>query len=164
MPDDPLDDWLTKVQAATFLQVSEKTIERLATKGDIRRATRKRQGARPLPVYDLEDLQKVKDSQTAQPTIVPESQPTQTKALAPRVDLPSFLQAFSPAGDVPLKDKLFLNLKEAARYAGLPQSLIRRLIRANKLNAIKAGGWRIKRTDLEQLDLGQLRDLSDTPV
>ena len=41
---------------------------------------------------------------------------------------------------------------------------IRRLIRANKLNAIKAGGWRIKRTDLEQLDLGQLRDLSDTPV
>ncbi len=73
-------------------------------------------------------------------------------------------QVFSSAGGVPLKDKLFLNVKEAARYSGLPQSLIRRLIHAQKLNAIKAGGWRIKRTDLEQLDLGQLRDLSDTPV
>ena len=53
MPDDLLNDWLTKTQAAAFLLVSEKTIERLATKGDVRRATRKRPGVRPLPVYDL---------------------------------------------------------------------------------------------------------------
>ena len=45
-----LDDWCTKSQAAATLQVSEKTIERLATKGVIRRATRKRPGIRPLPV------------------------------------------------------------------------------------------------------------------
>ena len=50
MPDHLLDDWLTKTHAAAFLQVSEKTIERLATKGDVRRATRKRPGVRPLPV------------------------------------------------------------------------------------------------------------------
>ena len=59
MPGDLLDDWLTKTQAAAFLQVSEKTIECLATKGDVRRATRKRVGVRPLPVYDPRDLEKV---------------------------------------------------------------------------------------------------------
>ena len=85
-------------------------------------------------------------------------------ALAPRVDLPSFLQALFPAVDVPLRDKLFLNVKEAVRYSRLPQSTIRHLIHANKPPAVKAGGWRIKRSDLEQLDLTQLRDLSDKPV
>ena len=52
MDDTILDDWFTKSQAAAFLQVSEKTIERLAAKGEIRRASRKRPGVRPLPVYD----------------------------------------------------------------------------------------------------------------
>ena len=102
MPDDPLNDWLTKTQAAVFLQVSEKTIERLASKGDVRRATRKRPGVRPLPVYDPDDLQKVKDSQTAQPVVVPQAELSQPTALARRADLPSFLQALFPAVDVPL--------------------------------------------------------------
>ena len=164
MPDDLLNDWLTKTQAAAFLQVSEKTIERLATKGDVRRATRKRAGVRPLPVYDPRDLEKVKDSQTAQVEVVPRAEASQPTALAPHVDLPSFLQALFPATDIPLRDKLFLNIKEAARYAGLPQSTIRRLIHAGKIPAVKAGGWRIKRSDLEQLDLRHLEDLSDKPV
>ena len=49
MDDTILDDWFTKSQAAAFLQVSEKTIERLARKGEIRRETRKRpaSGLRP---------------------------------------------------------------------------------------------------------------------
>ena len=65
---------------------------------------------------------------------------------------------------MPLRDKLFLNIKEAARYAGLPQSTIRHLIHAGKIPAVKAGGWRIKRSDLEQLDLRHIEDLSDKPV
>ena len=164
MPDDPLDDWLTKTQAAAFLQVSEKTIERLATKGDVRRATRKRVGVRPLPVYDPRDLEKVKDSQTVQVEVIAPAEAGQPTALVPRVDLPSFLQTLFPATDIPLRDKLFLNVKEAARYSGLPQSTIRRLIHAGKLPAVKAGGWRIKRSDLEQLDSRHLVDLSDKPV
>ena len=164
MPDDPLKDWLTKTAAAAFLRVSEKTIERLATKGDVRRTTRKRHGVRPLPVYNPDDLQKVKDSQTAQVEVVPQAEAGQTQALAPRVDLPSFLQALFPAADMPLRDKLFLTIKEAARYSGLPQSTIRRLIRAGKIPAVKAGGWRIKRSDLEQLDLRHIADMSDKPV
>ena len=66
--------------------------------------------------------------------------------------------------DLPLRDKLFLTIKEAARFAGLPQATIRRLIHAGKIPAVKAGGWRIKRSELEKLDLGHLVDLSDKPV
>ena len=55
-----------------------------------------------------------------------------------------------------LRDKLFLTIKEAARFAGLPQATIRRLIHAGKIPAVKAGGWRIKRSELEKLDLGPL--------
>ena len=56
MDDTLLDEWFTKSQAAAVLQVSEKTIERLARKGEIRRETRKRPGVRPSPGYYLEDL------------------------------------------------------------------------------------------------------------
>ena len=137
MPDDPLKDWLTKTEAAAFLRVSEKTIERLATKGHLRRTTRKRHGVRPLPVYNPDDLQKVKDSQTAQVQVVPQAEAGQTQALAPRVDLPSFLQSLVNGADVPLRDKLFLSVKEATRFSGLPESTIRRCSGAGSSPASK---------------------------
>ena len=165
MDDTILDDWFTKSQAAAFLQLSEKTVERLAAKGQIRRASRKRPGVRPLPVYDPDDLQKIKDSQIPRVEIVSQAQaPQQQSDLVPRADLlPSLLQNLLPS-DLPLRDKLFLTVKEAARFAGLPQATIRRLIHAAKIPAVKAGGWRIKRSDLEQLDSRHFIDLSDSPV
>ena len=163
-----LDDWCTKSQAAATLQVSEKTIERLATKGVIRRATRKRPGIRPLPVYDPDDLQKIKDSHIPRVEIITQAEaPQQQPALVPRADLlPLLLQTLFPSDlpDLPLREKLFLTIKEAARFAGLPQATIRRLIHAAAIPAVKAGGWRIKRSDLEQLDSRHFADLSDKRV
>ena len=86
--------------------------------------------------------------------------PQQRPALVPRADLlPLLLQTLFPS-DLPLRDKLFLTIKEAARFAGLPQATIRRLIHAAAIPAVKAGGWRIKRSDLEQLDSRQLSVLA----
>ena len=166
MDDTILDDWFTKSQAAAFLQVSEKTIERLARKGEIRRETRKRPGVRPSPVYSPEDLDRVKNAQTPQVAVLPpQAEAGGVPALVPpRVDLPSFLQSLLSGADVPLRDKLFLSVKEAVRFSGLPESTIRRLLRSGKLPGVKTGGWRIKRSDLEQLDLRHLEDLSDKPV
>ena len=162
---DTIEDWFTKSQAAAFLQLSEKTVERLAAKGQIHRASRKRPGVRPQRVYDPDDLQKIKDSQIPRVEIVSKAEAPPPSALVPRADLlPSLLQKLLPPSDLPLRDKLYLTIKEAARYAGLPQATIRRLIRAAKLPAVKAGGWRIKRSDLETLDPGHLVDLSDKPV
>ena len=163
--DDTIDDWFTKSQAAAFLKISEKTIERLATKGTVRRATRKRPGVRPLPVYNPDDLEQIRDSQIPRVEIVPQAEPQQRSALVPRaVDLlPSLLQNLLPS-DLPLRDKLFLTVKEASRFAGLPQTTIRRLIHAAAIPAVKAGGWRIRRADLEQLDSRHFADLSDKCV
>ena len=123
------------------MQVSEKTIERLATKGDIRRATRKRPGIRPLPVYDPDDLQKIKETHIPRVEIITQADaPQQQPALVPRLDLPSFLQSFGTGADVPLRDKLFFSVKEAARFAGLPQATIRRLIHVKSPPSKRADG------------------------
>ena len=163
MDDTILDDWFTKSQAAAFLQVSEKTIERLARKGEIRRDTRKRPGVRPSPVYSPEDLDRVKNAQVPQVVVMPpQAEAGSVPALAPRaVELPSFLQSLVNGPDVPLRDKLFLSVKEATRFSGLPESTIRRLLRSGKLPGVKAGGWRIRRVDLEELGCGQIADLSE---
>ena len=50
----------------------------------------------------------------------------------------------SPAGRCRYGDKLFLRVKEAVRFSGLPESTIRRLLRTGKLPGVKAGGWRIR--------------------
>ena len=71
MNDTILDEWFTKSQAAAFLQVSEKTVERLARKGEIRREMRKRPGVRPSPVYSPEDLDRVKTAQVPQVVVMP---------------------------------------------------------------------------------------------
>ena len=57
----------------------------------------------------------------------------------------------SPARSVPVEQKVFLNLKEAAEYSGMPKAWLMREIKSGKIKAIKAGGWRIRRAELEQL-------------
>jgi excisionase family DNA binding protein len=60
--------------------------------------------------------------------------------------------ARAPEPDVRLAERLFLTIREAGRYSGLPQSHLRELIRSRKLKALKTGaGWRIRRADLEQI-------------
>ena len=57
----------------------------------------------------------------------------------------------SPAPRVPVERKVLLNLREAAEYSGMPKAWLLREIKAGELKAIKAGGWRIRRSELLQL-------------
>ena len=52
---------------------------------------------------------------------------------------------------VPVEQKIFLTLKEADDYSGLPKAWLLRDIKSGKLQAIKAGGWRIRRSALDHL-------------
>ena len=47
---------------------------------------------------------------------------------------------------VPVEQKVFLDLKEAAEYSGMPKTW-----RIRGIKAINAGGWRRRRSELEQL-------------
>ena len=110
-------------------------------KGEIRRETRKRPGVRPSPVYSPEDLDRVKAAQVPQVVVMPpQAEAGGVPALAPRaLELPSFLQSLVSGADVPLRDKLFLTVKEAVRFSGLPKSTIRRLLRSGKLPRLQSG-------------------------
>ena len=49
------------------------------------------------------------------------------------------------------RHKLFLTLKEAAHYSGMSRAWLLRKIKAEELPAVKDGGWKIRRSDLEQI-------------
>ena len=148
-----------KRDAARILNVAEKTIERLAKRGDIQQATRKRPGAASVVVFHPGDIEKVRQEQEAAAKpgafLVPAEKGgsvelTQQSRVSPLDQLVTLLQR--PASSVALTDKLYLTLKEAAALSGLPVSYIQAAMKEGKITAIKTGaGWRIKRETLMSL-------------
>jgi hypothetical protein len=65
----------------------------------------------------------------------------------PALEVVALLRTLQATPPLPL----FLDLKAAATYSGLPQSCLRELIRDKKRKAVKRGGWRISRLALEKL-------------
>lgn len=61
------DDWLTKQQASQLLGVAEKTIDRLAARGEIQKATRQRPGLSPVTVFHPADIARVKAERERSP-------------------------------------------------------------------------------------------------
>ena len=59
----------------------------------------------------------------------------------------------SPPVSATVAETLFLTVREAATWLGLPQAEVRRAIAAGELPArqMRRGGWRIRRRDLELL-------------
>ena len=154
---DRLDDWKTQAEAAEILKCSQKTVGRMAAQKKIQRVLRRVPGRKPMPVFNPDDIEAIR-AETAQPEAFPVKERSEEKALArvPRqsgVDLLAQLLAdrISPAGAVPVEQKVFLNLKEAAEYSGLSKAWLLREIKNGKIKAIKTGGWRIRRSDLLQL-------------
>ena len=157
MVTDQLDDWKTQAEAAEILKCSQKTVGRMAAQKKIQRVLRRVPGRKPMPVFNPDDIEAIR-AETAEPKAFPVKERGEEKALAhvPRqrgVDLLAQLLAdrISPARSVPVEQKVFLNLKEAAEYSGLSKAWLMREIKSGNIKAIKTGGWRIRRSDLEQL-------------
>lgn len=154
---------MNKKEAAEYLNVSTRAIERYTSKG---RLTPKYEQGRtgPAPVYDqaqLDELKKEMDA-PAQHQPVMRDKPAKsdkgdsaTTALARRVDLSAFIEAIqSTRSSQPsisdLSAKLLLKLDEAAQLTGLSRGHLREAINAGKLKARIIGrAWRVKRTDLD---------------
>ena len=157
MLSDQLDDWKTQAEAAKILNCSEKTVGRMAVQKKIERVLRRVPGRKPMPVFNPDDIEAMR-AEAAQPKPFPVRERGGEKALVPRsrqggVDLLAQLLAdrISPAPAVPVEQKVFLNLKEAAEYSGLSKAWLMREMKSGKIKAIKTGGWRIRRSDLLQL-------------
>jgi excisionase family DNA binding protein len=153
----------TKRQAAEFLGVSEKAIERYANAGKLSKEVEKKEGGGVITYYDRAELQKLKQQMSA-PTPRQQDARTPATAIARRGGIDDvaqiFLSAWRDAREeraahkltVELKDKEFLTIKEAAALKGLSETHINQAIRAGRLKARKLAGVRGRRIRRQDLD------------
>jgi len=171
-----LSDWLTKQQAADAIGVSTKAIERFAHARKLEQASRPQARGPNVAVYNPDDVARLASERhpAAPPFVLPVDTDLPRHLTAARP--PDGLVATSPAALAapPESDRLaalvaavvgvvmsqtsetrpaplFLTLDEAATLSGLSRNYLRRLIREQKLPAVRAPGWRIRRRDLEAL-------------
>ena len=154
---DQLEQWKTQAEAAEILKCSEKTISRMAGQNKIQRALRRVPGRKPMPVFNPIDVERIR-SETMEVKPFPVAGAKEAKSLArvPSQDgvkllAQLFAERLSSSRSVPVEQKVFLKLNEASEYMGMPKAWLRRQIKDGKLKAVLAGGWRIRRADLENL-------------
>jgi excisionase family DNA binding protein len=150
------EEWPTKTEVRLKTGISERTIERKIQAGELRREFRNVPGRKPLAILDPADVKKLTEK-----TLTPipmKKAATRNGAnhggIIPKPDKPdlaAFLAALSP-GHLALDKKFYLTLKEAGELSGLPLSFLRAKVQTKELPAVKIGGWRIKRQDLERYD------------
>lgn len=167
--------WLTKDQAATAIGVTPKSIERFAHAGQIQWTRWQPGGRGPLRVvYQPDDVAKLaaaKRQGPLAPFLMPDppaapmngnGHSSTALAQVPDVDLgvvgsaDDLLRALVAAAlkvmsQTSQTSAVFVTLPEAAALSGLSQAYLRRKCRDGWTGAIKCGGWRIRRKDLEQL-------------
>ena len=161
---------MNKKEAASYLGVSTRAIERYTQQGKISVKYEKGK-TRPVAVYEQQELDRLKEELNAtvhkpaveistntdnielagvgisglvEKLVIPLSQ--QLKQLTEAVQ--NLEHRRTPI--VPVEEKLLLSLKEVQALTGLSREILREAIAAKKLKAKIVGkAWRIKRGDLE---------------
>ena len=83
MGTDQFEDWKTQAEAAEILQVSPRTIARLAAQQKLQRGLRRVPGRKPLPVFHPGDIEAIR-AETVQIKPFPVSERPEGTALARR--------------------------------------------------------------------------------
>jgi excisionase family DNA binding protein len=149
----------TKKEAAEYLGVSERAVERYAVDGRLNVYQEKRfmsGKTRLINLYDFEDLKKMKE-EMSQPQQVRSALPVKKDALARSAaglsSLAGLLKEMSAptskVSGVPLNEKLSLSLSEAAELSGYSESFLAEACRDGRLPAHKHGGWHITPENLK---------------
>jgi len=160
---------MNKAEAAAYLNVSTRAVERYTAKGKLTPIYEKgRTGL--APIYDKAQLDELKAEMSVPPAaqVRPDKPDGRDKgdtagkstALAiPRFSKSESLAEFVAAIEqarmqarpfAPLEAKLTLSLSEASALSGLSRNHLRQAIEDKKLKARIIGrGWRVKREDLD---------------
>lgn len=161
---------MNKKEAADFLGVSTRAIERYTSQGKLSVKYEKGK-TRPRATYDPNELKKLKEeleTPSYQPEVVTTTNTdngditpvgisqTIEKLVFPILDvlkkLNDRLAYLEPQAKplVPVEEKLLLTLKEVQALTGLSKEVLREAIKSGELKAKIIGkSWRIKRFDLE---------------
>lgn len=148
---------MTKKEAADFLGVGMRTLERYTSDG--RLTPDKIKGKNGLTLdYRTEDLERLKVELAAiipSPPIVAATlaTPTSETALARVIPRPATLARVSPPPSpeaVSIVHKLTLSLDEAAALSGFSSRRLRQAVAEGKLHAVRVGrGFRLRGEDLK---------------
>ena len=165
---------MNKKQAAKFLGVSTRAIERYVAKGKLPVRYTKDKTGRQVAVFEEAQVKKIKrELETLAHSQPAPKAPTDAKThpaagngkvalRGAQLPAPASVTAFADAlaaslqkhlGHpqlVPIPDKLTLSLSEASGLSGFSRDFLRKAITAGTLSAAKRGkGWNIKRDDLD---------------
>ena len=160
---------LSKAEAAKYLGISTRALERYTQQGKIgvKYVKGKRGKQARYQSAELEELKKELSTETHKPTVeqvstVTDNLPVGISALVEKIALPitshlavlteavQNLQRASNRPFVPIEEKLLLTLPEVQALTGLSRDTLRDAIKQNELSAKIIGkAWRIKRSDLE---------------
>ena len=160
------EDWLTKQEAARILQVAEKTIDRLADRGELQKATRKRPGLPPVAVFHPDDVERARKVREipARPFMFPPAvgpvvdvsaqqsdtdvRPVQESSIVP-VQAVSDLSSVLDVIGLRYAPPLWLTRDQAVAYSGLSLTYLKKAV---KWHDIGAGGFVVcRREDLDKL-------------
>ncbi len=158
---------MKKFDAAKFLDISEKTLERLVKNGEISSKLEKGK-TRDVVVFDDEELKAFKEKRESskhRPAFSSSNDSSAQDSLslittkADNIDRQTqtleFLEVLRNTltlqkSVVPIADKILLTIKECRALTGLSEQAIRDAIRDETLKARVVGrGFKVKRTDLD---------------
>ena len=143
-------DWVTKLEAAEQLGISERTLERLIQKRRFRMADRMVPGRKPIKVIHPGDFAKLK-GETVPATPNPPEETSTEIALRPQSQaVHQFFNALLTTLPYPPR-ALSLSLKEASSYTGFSQAFLLRQIKDGKIEVVRDRGYRLLRRDLDRL-------------
>jgi hypothetical protein len=142
--------WVSKVEAAKTLGIGIRTLERRIQEQGLRVAHRRIPNRKPLAVLHPEDFATL---QAEMMPATPAPEENGSREIAVRsvsrsaLEVVALMRAAQSSPSLPL----FLDLKAAVTYSGLPETYLRELIAQNKLKAVKRGSYYVSRFALEQL-------------
>jgi hypothetical protein len=164
MPSADLSDWLTRSEAARALGVNEHTLRRMTERGEgPERRDRPRPGRKPEPLYNPDDVDRLVAAKTPARVMATEALATtpdgqltpgaqQLLAILERMAA-SLAQRPEPrALAAPEADRgPWTTLKAASAQSGLSARLLRRLVAAGELPAIRDRAIKVRLGDVSNL-------------
>jgi excisionase family DNA binding protein len=148
---------MKKEEAAEFLGISVRSLQRLTQKKVITLIQKRGESGKQESFYDVDELTEYKRKRDVE-TVNPAVAPSKDTALA-RNDATQFFEMLKDAvapkqkagRDVAVENKPLLKLDEAAALTGLSRQILRKAIDSEELKAKLIGrAYRIKRDDLDE--------------
>jgi len=153
--------WPSKFDLVKELGLSERTLERKIAAGELRREFRNVPGRKPISIIHPDDAAKLKavtlEAVPAEKSAVIRKPPQGDMAPLVAALTDAFVAALSkvqaiqpPEPQKAPQDKLWLSLKEAIRYSGLPGEYLRQKCEERAIDSFRRGRWYIRRESLER--------------